>query len=327
MFQVHDDGENGHNEDEYTAYLREKGMLETFRSALRQGGYRHPFDDPDDTADGFIGLHGIRFVEDYHGEQPFYLNLSFIGPHPPLWHPGELQHEPQHMPPPVGAPDEPSVRLRRAHYMDRCALIDRYVGRLVEAIERRGLGDRTVIIFTSDHGDCLGDHGIWDKRFFYESSVGVPLFLCGPQVAASTRGNAPRVSKALASHLDLYPTILSLAGVEAAADRRRPGLDLLAMERGEPQSSRDAVFAELATFAMVRTANWKLVFDPEQAGVQQLYNLIGDPQEERNLAGTAGYEHVTIDLLQRLLTHRISLTQYTHVKEEQHMQRVWVRAE
>ncbi len=180
VFQVHDDGENGHNDDEYTHDLKRRGKLEAFRSALKKGGVRHPFDDPDDTADGFIGVNGIRFVEEYGEDRPFYLNLSFIGPHPPLWHPGELGHDPEDMPPPLGAPDEPSARLKRAHYMDKCALIDGYVGRLVNALKERGLFENTVIIFTSDHGDCLGDYEIWDKRYFYESSVGVPSFFADP---------------------------------------------------------------------------------------------------------------------------------------------------
>jgi arylsulfatase A-like enzyme len=148
--------------------------------------------------------------------------------------------------------------------------------------------------------------------------------MCGPGIPKEERMNGPRVSKALVSHLDLYPTMLRLAGARLAFDRRRPGLDIPAMVRGEPHSGRDAVFAELATCAMVRTGNWKLVFDPEQGGVQHLYNLTVDSHEQQNLAGVAGYEHVTLDLVQRLLTHRIQQTQYTHIKEEQRLQRVRV---
>lgn len=324
VFQVLDDGENGHNDDEYTHYLREIGRLDEFREALRNRAadpFRHPFEE-DESADGFIGLGGIRFIEEYSEDAPLYLNLSFIGPHPPLWHPGELQHDAKAMPAAIGAPDDPRTRMRRAHYMDKCALIDRYVGRLVEALGKRGMFDDTVFIFTSDHGDNLGDYGIWDKRFFFEHSVGVPLLMCGPGVPSQERMNGPRVSKMLVSHLDLYPTVLRLAGIAPQPDRRRPGIDLLAMLRGEPGPSRDAVYAELATCAMIRTGNWKLVFDPEQGGAQYLFNLAIDPQEQNNLAGVAGYEHVTLDLVQRLLSHRIRLTQYTHVKEEQRLQRV-----
>jgi choline-sulfatase len=321
VFIVLDDGENGHNDDEYTRYLRQQGKLEVFREALhnRSGDpFQHPF-AADESADGFIGLNGIRFVETYNRDQPFYLNLSFIGPHPPLWHPGDLQHDPDAMPAPIGVPDDPATRLKRAHYMDKCALIDQYVGRLIEVLKQRGLYENTVFIFTSDHGDNLGDYGIWDKRYFYEQSVGVPLFMAGPGVPAGERHNGPRISRALVSHHDLYPTILYLAGA-APDSQRRPGKNLLALLRGE--TGHDAVYAELATCVMIRTGNWKLVFDPEQGGVQYLFNLAIDPQEQHNLAGVAGYESVTLDLVQRLLAHRIRLTQHTHVKEEQRLQRV-----
>jgi arylsulfatase A-like enzyme len=314
---VLDDGENGHNDDEYTHYLRQKGLLDTFREALRSRAdpYQHPF-EPDDSADGFIGVQGIRFVETFTHDQPFYLNLSFIGPHPPFWHPGDGQHDPDTMPAPIGAPDSPQTRERRAHYMDKCALIDRYAGRLVDALKARGLFENTVIIFTSDHGDNLGDYGIWDKRYFYEQSVGVPLFMCGPGIPAGERLNGPRISKALVSHLDLYATILGLAGVPTPAQPRRAGRDML------QAGGHRAIFAELATSAMIRTGNWKLVFDPEQGGVQYLFNLAVDPLEQHNLAGVAGYEPVTLELIQGLLAHRIHLTQYTHIKEEQRLQRV-----
>ena len=313
--QVADDGENSHNDDEYTHHLEAKGLLETFRDALRAGGFQHPF-EAEDSADGFIGRNGIRFVEGYDRDQPFYLNLGFIGPHPPYWHPGELAIDPATVLAPIAAADDPHTRERRAHYLQKTALIDRYVGELVEALRRRGMLEDTVIIFTSDHGDMLGDFGQWDKRFFYEASVGVPLIMRGPGVPHEERMNGPLVSKLLASHLDLYPTILRLAGLEPGRDRRRPGRDILAMLRGD-LTGHDAIFGELATTAMIRTGNWKLVFDPDQGGVQYLFNLAVDPREEHNQAGVAGYEQITVGLLERLLAHRIRLTQFTHVKEEQ----------
>ncbi|MBZ0293171.1 MAG: sulfatase-like hydrolase/transferase [Anaerolineae bacterium] len=317
VFIVADDGENGHNDDEYTHYLRQKGLLETFRQALskRDDPFKHPL-EPDDTADGFIGTNGVRFIEQYDREQPFYLNLSFIGPHPPLWHPNPPAHDPAAMPAPIGAPDDPRTRERRAHYMDKCALIDGYIGRLVDTLEQRDMLENTVIVFTSDHGDNLGDYGIWDKRYFYELSVGVPFFMCGPGIPAQERMNGPRVSRSLVSHLDLYPTFLELAGASMPSSPPRAGRSIL------HAPAHRAIYAELATSAMIRTGNWKLVFDPEQGGVTYLFNLLVDPQEQQNLAGVAGYEHVTLDLVQRLLEHRIRLTQYTHIKEEQRLQRV-----
>jgi arylsulfatase A-like enzyme len=323
VFQVVDDTENLHNDDEYTKYLARTGRLEQFREACKSSWScpPHPF-ELDDTVDGFIGCRGIRFVDEYREERPFYLNLSFVGPHPPFWHPGDLHHDPEKMPPALGVPDRKADRIKRAHYMDRCANIDLYVGRLLAALERRGMQENTVILFTSDHGENAGDFGIWDKRYFYEQSCGVPLVLWGPGITAEQRGCGARVSQALVSHLDLYPTILALAGLAGPPTPEREGRNLLDMLGDIPGSGHDAVFAQLATAEMVRTANWKLVFDAEAGGVQQLFNLIRDPREQDNLAGVPGYEKTTLDLLQRLLEHRIRLTQRTQAKEEQRLQRV-----
>ena len=107
---------------------------------------------------------------------------------------------------------------------------------------------------------------------------------------------------------------------------RRIGRSLLGILRDEytggPAGFHDAVYAELATSAMIRTAGWKLVFDPEQGGVTHLYNLTVDHHECENLAGRAGYETITARLIEKLLAHRIVTTQYTHQKEEKRLQRI-----
>jgi arylsulfatase len=323
VLQVVDDGENLHNDDAYTAWLRGRGRLEELRAAYAAGAAagRHPF-EVDETADGFVAARALEALEGYDGERPFYLNVSFVGPHPPYWHPGEPAAGPEEMPPPRGAEDTAEVRRRRAHYTEKCRLIDAHIGRILELVERRGWAGRTAVVFTSDHGDCLGDHGIWDKRHFYAPSVGVPLVVAGPGVPAEERSNGPRVSRALVSLLDLYPTFLALAGAAPPHDPRRPGRDLLAMLRGEPGSMHDVVFAELGTSVMINDGAWKMVFDPEQGGVTHLFNLRVDGEELDNLAGRAGYEAVEAGLIRRILAERIRLSQRTHVKEEQRLQRV-----
>ncbi|MCF7853365.1 MAG: sulfatase-like hydrolase/transferase [Candidatus Pacebacteria bacterium] len=329
VFQVVDDGENAHNQDEYTKWLDSQGRLEEFRDTLggsnapaaaNSGGHPYP---PDDTADGFIGVNGIRFVEQYHEDKPFYLNLSFIGPHPPFWHPGNTRDHLADGMPVKGAEDSPALRQMRNKYLEKCALIDSYVGRLLQALEDKGALDNTVIIFTGDHGDMLGNHGIWDKRYFYEESVGIPLFMSGGSVPAEQRMCGTRLSKSLVSHLDLYPTILDLAGVSRERHRKRPGKSLLRV-LSEEVSGHDHVIAELATAMMIRTANWKLVYDPESGGVQQLFNLVRDPEELNNLSGVPGYESVTADLIEKLLANKIRRSQITQAKEEQRLQRVHV---
>jgi choline-sulfatase len=351
VFTVDDDHINLYNNDEYTQYMKDTGRFEEFKRVFEARAWEcgvNPFPE-DDTPDGFIGMTGEKFVREYDRKGPFYLNLSFIGPHPPYWHPGDLQHDPELMEEPLGA-DCPehlyrgdvlyeakglSTRENRAHYMDKCSLIDRQIKRLTTALQEREFLENTVIIFTSDHGDNLGDYGVWDKRFFYEQSVGVPLIMAGPGIPRQERLNGARLSKALVTHLDLYPTMLDLARVgRDAADCSsrvghnlfRPGRSLLATLADEygggPAGFHDAVFAELATSVMVRTAGWKLVFDPEQGGVTHLYNLTVDHHESENLAGRAGYEAITARLMEKLLAHKITSTQYTHQKEEKRLQHI-----
>jgi arylsulfatase len=338
VLQVVDDDENTHNDDAYTHHLREKGLLEKYRKVFDELAWEckpHPFAE-EDTPDGFIGRRGVDFIQHYERTQPLYLNLSFIGPHPPYWHPGELRHDPQDMPEPLGDPtDAPvqrgsvkyqalslSARENRAHYMDKCSLIDRWIGKLIEALEKKQILENTLIVFTSDHGDNLGDFGIWDKRFFYEQSVGVPLIAAGPCIQGGDRRSGRRLSKALVSHLDLYPTFLELARVDRRYDHTYWGRSLVRLLRGEAGRQHSAVFAELATSVMIRNGAWKLVFDPEQGGVTHFFNLVRDPRELENVAGLPGYESVVSRLIEQILDHRIRLSQYTHSKEEKRLQRI-----
>ena len=101
----------------------------------------------------------------------------------------------------------------------------------------------------------------------------------------------------------------------------REGLSLLdvANDRGP---CRDAVYSELGTMMMVRDANWKLVYDAEQGGVQYLFNLRRDSEEMDNLAGVAGYEHVEKRYVESLLSRLIRLTHRTQQKERERLQRV-----
>ena len=327
VVQVLDEFEQMHNDDAMTHHLREQGRLDQYREVTRANAARcGAFDLPEtDYADRFIADRALDWLKDHAaGEQPFYLNVSFVGPHPPFWHPGDCDLSPDQMPAPIGAADAEHVRQRRAHYMQKCILIDQYVGEILDQLEAHNALDNTLIVFTSDHGDTLGDFGIWDKRTFYDHSVRVPFLIAGPGVPAGSRGLGGRISRQLVSLLDLYPTFLTAAGLdmETCSPRRRFGRDLRTILQERRGTSHDTIVAELGTHAMLFDGAWKLVFDPEQGGVVQLFNHRNDPQELTNLAGVAGYENVTADLLGALLSERIGLTQYTHEKEETRLQRV-----
>ena len=323
VVQVLGDGENIHNDDDYTAYLKEKGLYEEFERVFPDRAWQyktHPFGEAD-TVDGFISRKALEFVEAYDQEKPFYLNIGFVGPHPPFWCPGELRHSAESVADPIGVDFCAEDKERKAHFMERCSLIDDYVGRLVQTLKDQGLYENTLIVFSSDHGENAGDFGIWDKRYCYEQSWGVPLVISGAGASCEQRGCGNRISKALVSHLDLYPTFLAVAGAEPTVTRERCGRNIFRMLADEPGSGHKEIHAELGTVHMMRNGNWKIAYDPEAGGVQYLFNLANDPKELSNLVGVAGYESVAAQLIENILAHRIRLTQFTHGKEEQRVQR------
>lgn len=324
VWQIVDD--HLRNQDRYTRYLEKIGRLELFQDMTRTHAYDPHALDPDEFDDGYIGETAAQYVESFEGDGPLYLQVGFLGPHPPYWAPGEYatMYDPEEMAPPKAVSTPRLIgraKRARAQYLGRVSLIDHYVGRLCAALEARGMLENTLILFTADHGDLIGDYGIFDKRYFYEQSVCVPFIMAGPGIELNTRLGG-RICRELVSGVDLYPTFLHAAGCQnRLGTGPRDGLSLLdiANDRGP---RRKAVYSELGTMMMVRDANWKLVYDAEQGGVQYLFNLRRDSEELDNLAGVAGYGHVEKHCVELLLTHLIRLTHHTQQKERERLQRV-----
>ena len=249
VIQVVDDHLN--NEDAYTQFLRERGKLEAFQEMTRTGTYRSDVLDVDEFDDGFIGAQGAAYIRNYDDDAPFFLNVSFLGPHPPHWVTGEYadRFDPDDMPRPKS--DDPRILARAkrnyAAYFGRCALIDSYVGKMVKALDERGTLNNTVIVFAADHGELMGDYGIFDKRYFFEQSVTVPMIIAGPGFGINPR-IGPRTNKCLTSLVDLYPTFLDIAGCEnITGNAPREGLSLLRI-LDERVPFRQAVFSELVQY-------------------------------------------------------------------------------
>lgn len=315
------------NKDDYIYYLKDKGLLEKYNAEIHEGirSGIHPL-EPDDSEDGFIGLQAVNFINAYDKKQAFYLNVSFIGPHPPYMVPGEIVTDPEQTAKPKAAKDDPRTRKRRAIYMDMCAHIDHYIGLIYESLKKNGYLENTLILFVSDHGDNLGDYGIWDKRYFYEQSVSVPMVISGKGIPGRNLRFGSIVSKALVSSLDIYPTVLSAAGLDISG-MARSGKNLLDIATDKPDGFRRAVYSELGTCSMIRTPKWKMVFDPQQGGVCYLYNLFTDPEELHNLAGVSGYEQISADLTEQILSRYISTFQSTQSKEQIRLQKVRIKFE
>ena len=181
---------------------------------------------------------------------------------------------------------EDALRRTRAAYYGLTTALDDYVAQLLDALDRLGLADDTLVIYTSDHGEPLGDHGIWWKCCMYEPSVSVPLVARGPEVEAESVVDAPT------SLLDLVPTMAEAVGV--APDPAWRGQSLLPILTGERDADPDrAVFSEYHAHGtsrgmfMLRRGRYKYIYYPDNP--DQLFDLEADPAELTNLADDPAY--------------------------------------
>lgn len=163
--------------------------------------------------------------------------------------------------------------------------IDRAAGRMIESLRRRGQLDNTIIVYTSDNGFYLGEHGLAGKWLMHEESIRVPLLAAGPGIASGRRVDA------MSLNIDIAPTLLDLAGVPAVPSMQ--GRSLLPFLRGENPKWRTEWFYEHVFAAQgwisptdgVRSGNWKYVRYPKESPVfEELYDTASDPLEQRNLA-------------------------------------------
>jgi arylsulfatase A-like enzyme len=286
----------------------------------------------------YMTRRAMDFIDE-QGDRPWLLHLSFIKPHWPyvapspyhtMYGPGDVpsavRGEGERSDPhPVmrGYQDtEPSrafsvdeVRRRVIPtYMGLISQMDDHLGRLFEFLRERGLDHDTLIVFTSDHGDYLGDHWLGEKELFHDTIVKVPLIVMDPSSSAdATRGASV---DALVESIDLVPTFLEVLGVPQAPQWLE-GRSLVGWLHGcAPQAWRDAAFSE-NTYAfrdpvrlplkrpvdgcqmtMVRTQRWKYV---HFEGLRpQLFDLETDPQELNDLGADAAHAEVRARMCARL---------------------------
>ena len=278
----------------YMAYLRAQGMMQAHiddyerrqhEATWATSPWPAPFDREHFT-DDFCARQALRLLDaspnNADGENPWLLWVNFPGPHDPHDAPRELQqrydgvtfsdpiegltsHRQHH--------DVDHQQLRR-NYAASCEGLDEWVGRIIDAVTQRGELDNTLIVFASDHGEMLGDHGRWAKSIWYEPSVHVPLIVAGPNVKQGA------VSEALVELIDVGATLLDAAGVvqlpEADAKSLRPIL------RGEATTHRDLVHSALGNWRLVCDGRHKLV--RTEGEPDRLFDLEADPAEQHDLA-------------------------------------------
>lgn len=184
----------------------------------------------------------------------------------------------------VEVPDEAVRRARRAHYA-AISYVDEKIGRLLEALETVGLRDDTAVVFAADHGEMLGERGLWYKMTFFEPSVAVPLIVSLPGTFT------PRRVSANVSLLDLVPTLVELAGGYIESGEELDGRSLVPLLDGAG-SRHDPVVAEylaegaVAPVVMIRRGSLKFITSPGDP--DQLFDLSNDPHELTNLATAPG---------------------------------------
>ena len=256
---------------------------------------------------------------------PFFLWCSFSKPHPPIdppepyysmyrdcpipepvvadWATGERCPEPfrrmrerqsfDRIPPEV-------IREARAAYYGVITQIDYNIGRILSALQDLDMLTETLILYTSDHGEFLGDHNSGSKIFFHEGSAHIPYVLRLPK-SWENRMPGSRCD-ALATHADVLPTLLAAAG--ASAPSHCDGLNLTAVARGE--TSRRDYLEAMSTptgqraYAAITDGRWKYMWYPEGA-TEQLFDIETDPMEERDLAGVGEYADKQAELKAELV--------------------------
>jgi len=205
-------------------------------------------------------------------------------------------------------PSQLQLQRLRAYYAANVTMIDRQLGQIMEALERNGYLQNSVVIFTSDHGDCLGDHGQIQKWTMYDIITRVPAIFWAPgRIAAGQRVGA------LCQWMDIGRTILELAGVQPADNMQ--AVSLLPALEGEPWRGRELVFAEHPADGnyegpyqtMIRSQRYKLVhFAGEEYGL--LFDLETDPAEIDNRWDDEALAAIKRELLQALLNWRLEST-------------------
>jgi arylsulfatase A-like enzyme len=280
----------------YSSFLAERGRLADLVAdyAARQKvkwvgsqGARDSILAPDEFADTWIGLRARECLEQLGSDYPWFMQVSFVGPHDPYDPPSTFAEgvRSRAMPPPhpavQGRPrwierlrhdeDAETVAHARRQYTASLRAIDDQIGNLLAYLERSGQLDRTVVLFTSDHGDLLGDHGLWQKKAPYEASVHIPLILAGPDI--------PRQSvDHVVGLVDVAATVCALGRADFAA-----GVD----SRSLLPLLEDGVAAEHGTliangyFRCWVDSRYKVI--RHHSGETEIYDIAKDPGEQHNV--------------------------------------------
>lgn len=265
--------------------------------------------------------HACDFLEYRRDQtQPFFLWVSTIDPHPPnvIHEPYYSMYDNEPVPDPI-VPDwsrnfddlpyalafhrkgnahhwmnERETRKARGVYYGMITNLDDQIARLFGALHKADVFENTWIIYTSDHGEHLGDYGDWSKSTFLDPSARVPLIVRPPADQVIERGV---VSDEIVQWADLLPTICAIGGAETPDDV--DGIDLTEACRGGSQSVRDELHGQIADDHMLLTDRWKYLYFAED-GREMLFDIQADPRDEHDLSSDAA---LVEPMRKRLIAH------------------------
>lgn len=266
----------------------------------------------------FRTKYGLRYIARKQRSKPFIMCVSFTGPHYPFKAPKEYwdMYSDKYIKLPklpkdfmdkesmdlqwarkMGkfetlVPDSTARKARHA-IMARVTMIDDYVGQIVSLLKELGLYENTIIVYTSDHGEMLGEHGLWYKNTALEASARIPMIFSGKNIPKNKRISEPN------SLLDMGPTLCGLAGINMIYPVT-DGRDISDLILGKRLSGEGLAIMEhygegaQKGYRMVRSGRYKLIYQPEDITV--LYDLENDPGEWNNLASDSKYNEILTEL-------------------------------
>lgn len=272
----------------------------------------------EDSQTFWITDRAMEFLGKRDKAKPFFLFVSYLDPHSPshLCEPYWQMFDAEKIPLPASFKHDTSkalqsssnrhevndpkiVKAMTAAYYAKVKMVDDNIGRLMKQLSKQGLAENTIIVFTADHGNMLGDLNRWFKGAMYEGSTRIPLLLKAPTASPfAAQFNRGTVVTNIVENIDVMPTLCEIIGVPLPVQGIQ-GRSMTELVAGKASDWKDRAFAERNS-RMIRTLQYKLIYEPRGAGAYELYDLMKDPMETNNLALDPAHASIRKELATQL---------------------------
>lgn len=305
-------GRDKAEEDLLTNYTPKRGLGSSLSFLAAEG-------TDEEQTDGMVATEAIQLMEQ-NADKPFFLAVGFYRPHCPYIAPKKYfdLYPQDKIKLPAHSPGDTSQYSREAFYtypfnwgltedqrretiqayFASITFMDAQLGRVMDALERLGLAENTIIVFWSDHGYLLSEHGQWMKQSLFEESARVPMIVAAP----GAKGNGT-ASPRTVELLDIYPTLTDWCGLSTPTHVAGNSLVPL-LHKPRQTWDHPAITQVMRNTGMgrsIRTERWRYSVWQNGQGAEELYDHDVDPYELKNLAGDARFQKVKNDLRAQLL--------------------------